>query len=145
MELRAMPASNHSWAKDEQTRRVMLGNRGRDTRPELEFRRAAHALGLRYRTSARPLAHLRRTADLVFSGEKVAVFVDGCFWHGCPIHHVASKTNEKFWTRKIADNVRWDRETDRLLLASDWLASRPMDDPLEIIGDWLDALTEQYG
>ncbi len=65
----------------------MQGNRSRDTKPELAVRSAVHRRGLRYRVAARPLPELRRTADLVFRKAKIAVFVDGCYWHGCPEHH----------------------------------------------------------
>lgn len=102
----------------------MQGNRSRDTRPELAVRRAAHALGLRYRTSARPIAGLKRTADLLFPKVRVAVFVDGCFWHGCPLHYVASKTNSEFWAAKIESNIQRDEETDRLLLEAGWQSIR---------------------
>lgn len=102
----------------------MQSNKGRDTRPELAVRSAAHALGLRYRVSARPLPSLRRTADLVFSKARIAVFVDGCFWHGCPEHHTKSKTNAGYWADKVDDNRRRDRETDRLLAEAGWLVIR---------------------
>lgn len=115
-----MTPPRDSWAKNAVTRRVMQGNRGRDTRPELQLRRAAHALGLRYRTSTRPLAGVRRTADLVFPRARVAVFVDGCFWHGCPTHYIASKTNAGFWSTKIKENIIRDQETNELLIAAGW-------------------------
>jgi DNA mismatch endonuclease (patch repair protein) len=65
----------------------MQGNRSRDTKPELAVRRILHARGLRYFVNRKPVPDLRRTADLVFTRAKVAVFIDGCFWHGCPEHH----------------------------------------------------------
>jgi DNA mismatch endonuclease (patch repair protein) len=102
----------------------MVGNRSRDTKPELAVRRAVHGLGLRYRVGTRPLPSLRRTADLVFSKRKVAVFVDGCFWHGCPIHSTASKTNIDYWTGKILSNAHRDSETDRLLREAGWVVVR---------------------
>lgn len=113
-----------SWASSETVRRVMQGNRSRDTVPELAVRKAAHALGLRYRVDARPISSLNRRADLVFTRARVAVFVDGCFWHGCPEHHTVSKTNEDYWSEKVVNNRRRDRETDRLLSASGWLVVR---------------------
>ncbi|MGH6915044.1 MAG: DNA mismatch repair protein Vsr, partial [Geminicoccales bacterium] len=79
--------NDKSWASNAGTRASMQANKSRDTKPELALRRAVHAMGLRYRVAARPLPALRRTADLVFTRAKVAVFVDGCFWHGCPQHH----------------------------------------------------------
>lgn len=102
----------------------MQANRGRDTKPELALRRAVHALGLRYRVSTRPLPAIRRTADLTFSRAKVAVFLDGCFWHGCPEHHTLSATNSEFWAEKVRRNHERDRETDRLLAEAGWSVIR---------------------
>jgi DNA mismatch endonuclease, patch repair protein len=102
----------------------MRSNKGRDTKPELALRRAVHALGLRYRVSSRPLQTIRRTADLVFSRAKVAVFLDGCFWHGCPDHHTKAATNAQYWADKVAANRRRDAETDRLLTEAGWLVIR---------------------
>ncbi len=102
----------------------MQSNRGRDTRPEVALRSAVHALGLRYRVNTRPLRGLRRTADLVFRKTMVAVFVDGCFWHGCPQHHTAARTNASFWADKVDVNRRRDRETDHLLVESGWVSLR---------------------
>ena len=113
-----------SWASSAGTRASMQANKGRDTRPELAVRRAVHALGLRYRVSTRPLASLRRTADLVFTRARVAVFVDGCFWHGCPEHHTIAKTNADFWATKTARNRERDAETDGLLREAGWLSLR---------------------
>lgn len=102
----------------------MQSNRPRDTKPELRLRSAAHRLGLRYRVSARPLPHLRRTADLLFTKAKIAVFVDGCYWHGCPQHHTVAKTNAKFWADKVETNRCRDRETTTLLEEEGWLVIR---------------------
>ncbi len=102
----------------------MRGNKGRDTSPELALRRAVHALGLRYFVSRRPLKSLRRTADLVFPKARVAVFLDGCFWHGCPVHHTVAKTNASFWAEKVDANRRRDAETNRLLQEAGWTALR---------------------
>ncbi|MGW4394399.1 very short patch repair endonuclease [Amycolatopsis nivea] len=110
-----------SWASSPASRAVMRANRGRDTRPELALRSAVHALGLRYRVGARPMPDVRRTADIVFTRAKVAVFLDGCFWHGCAEHHrpATGKTSE-FWLKKIADNQRRDEDTDRRLRDAGW-------------------------
>jgi DNA mismatch endonuclease (patch repair protein) len=102
----------------------MQGNRSRDTRPELALRSAVHALGLRYRVSSRPLPETRRTADLVFRKTRVAVFLDGCFWHGCPEHYVKASANASYWAAKIVRNQERDRETDELLQVADWLSVR---------------------
>ncbi|GGO64367.1 very short patch repair endonuclease [Nonomuraea cavernae] len=111
----------------------MRSNRYRDTKPELALRRAVHALGLRYRVAARPVAGLRRTADLVFPRIRVAVFLDGCFWHGCPEHHSVAKTNSAYWAEKLRRNRERDEETDRLLGEAGWSVIRIWEhvDPLE--------------
>nr|WP_267900939.1 very short patch repair endonuclease [Actinomadura craniellae] len=113
-------------------RKSMRSNKGRDTKPELKLRRATHALGLRYRVSARPLPSLRRTADMLFTRAKVAVFLDGCFWHGCPTHHTKSATNAEYWAEKVRRNRERDEEIDRLLAEEGWLVIRVWEheDPL---------------
>jgi len=102
----------------------MQSNKSRDTKPEMALRRAVHALGLRYRVSTRPLPKVRRTADLVFTKAKIAVFMDGCFWHGCPEHHTKSATNAAYWAEKVRRNRERDRETDRLLNEAGWTVIR---------------------
>ncbi|QDQ96339.1 very short patch repair endonuclease [Tomitella fengzijianii] len=113
-----------SWASSAGNRRSMKSNRGRDTGPERAIRSLVHAAGLRYRVSARPLPDVRRTADLVFRPTKVAVFVDGCFWHRCPEHFTMPKANHEYWEPKIRRNVERDRETDALLGEAGWLVLR---------------------
>lgn len=98
----------------------MQGNKGKNTRPELALRSAVHALGLRYRVGIRPLPAVRRTADIVFTRAKVAVFLDGCFWHGCPNHYRPARRNSGFWSTKIEGTKRRDSETDELLCAEGW-------------------------
>lgn len=102
----------------------MKANKGRDTKPELAVRRAAHRAGLRYRVDYRPLSELNRRADLVFTRAKVAVFVDGCFWHGCPSHHTVAKANATYWAEKVRRNRERDRETDTALAAAGWTVVR---------------------
>ncbi len=118
------PGPADSWASSPAVRAVMRGNKGKDTRPELAVRSAAHALGLRYRVGTSPLPGLRRTADLVFPKAKVAVFVDGCFWHGCPEHHRPARRNSDFWTAKIEGNVARDADTDTRLRDAGWTVVR---------------------
>lgn len=96
----------------------------RDTAPELVIRTRLHALGLRYRVHTRPLSSFRRTADIVFTRVRVAVFVDGCFWHGCPDHRTFPKTNEQWWERKLERNVERDAETNRVLEDAGWVVVR---------------------
>ena len=96
----------------------------RDTAPEMEVRRHLHAAGLRYRVHTKPLPQLRRTADVVFRGARVAVFVDGCFWHSCPEHGTAPVTNGEWWAAKLSRNVKRDADTDRQLTDAGWLVLR---------------------
>lgn len=117
-------APDGSWASSAANRRSMLGNRSRDTSPELALRSLVHRAGLRYRVAAKPIKGMRRTADLLFRPVRVAVFVDGCFWHGCPEHFVPPKTNPEYWREKIGRNVARDRDTDARLAAQDWLVLR---------------------
>lgn len=113
-----------SWASSPDARARMQANRRRDTKPELALRSAVHALGLRYRVDAPPLVGLRRRADLVFSRAKVAVFLDGCFWHGCPEHHTVAASNATFWADKVSGNRARDRDTDARLEAAGWASVR---------------------
>jgi len=109
-----------SWASTPGTRASMRANRGRDTAPEMAVRRRLHALGLRYRVSIRPVANVRRTADIVFTKAQIAVFIDGCFWHGCPQHYSAPVRNAEFWKAKHKRNMDRDAETDSLLRMRGW-------------------------
>lgn len=122
-----------SWASSPAVRAVMRANPSRDTRPEKALRSAVHALGLRYRVNTRPVPGLRRSADLVFTRAKVAVFLDGCFWHGCPEHYRPATKNAEFWRGKIDSNRARDAETDRALADHGWVVVRVWehDDPVE--------------
>lgn len=102
----------------------MKGNRGRDTKAELAVRRLVHATGLRYRVNARPEPDLRRTADLLFTRAHVAVFIDGCYWHGCPEHFNMPATNLDYWSTKIGRNQARDLETTSRLEQKGWLVLR---------------------
>ena len=113
-----------SWASSAGVRASMQANKGRDTKPEVALRSAVHAFGLRYRVSTRPLKGLRRTADLVFPRARVAVFLDGCFWHGCEIHGTTPKSNVEYWGPKLAANRERDRRVDEELTAHGWLVLR---------------------
>lgn len=96
----------------------------RDTKPELALRRAIWRLGLRYRVDVAPIRGSRRRADLVFSRAKVAVYLDGCFWHRCPIHSTSPKANSEWWREKLDANVRRDRATDQSLAEAGWSVVR---------------------
>jgi DNA mismatch endonuclease, patch repair protein len=100
-------------------RRRMLAVRQRDTNGERAFRKAIHSLGLRYRVDY-VLPGSRRRADVAFVRAKLAVFVDGCFWHGCPEHGTWPKANAEWWRNKILANQERDRGTDVMLHARGW-------------------------
>lgn len=102
----------------------MKGNRKRDTRPELAIRSELHRRGFRYRVDARPLPTLRCKADIVFRPKRVAVFVDGCFWHGCPEHGTNPRTNADYWRAKIGRNVERDQANEAQLAAANWTVIR---------------------
>ena len=89
-------APEGSWASSAARRRNMQAIRSRDTKPERLVRSLLHAQGLRYRVATKPLPSLRRTADIVFRPAKLAVFIDGCYWHGCPEHGTTAKTNADY-------------------------------------------------
>ncbi|OQX08149.1 MAG: hypothetical protein BWK80_48505 [Desulfobacteraceae bacterium IS3] len=90
--------------------------RNRDTKPELLLRKSLWAAGCRYRL----YCDLPGRPDLAFLRERLAVFVDGCFWHGCPVHYTAPRTREQFWKSKLANNVRRDMAADEALISQGW-------------------------
>ncbi|WP_438018616.1 very short patch repair endonuclease [Sorangium sp. So ce315] len=94
--------------------------RQKNTSAELALRRELYARGLRYRIHVPVLTKPRRIADIAFGGPRVAVFVDGCFWHGCPQHATWPKKNAEFWRTKILANQERDRDTDARLRADAW-------------------------
>lgn len=102
----------------------MRANRRRDTKPELAIRSALHRMGLRYRVDVAPLPNRRRRADIVFPRQRVAVFVDGCFWHGCPEHGLVPRANRDYWLDKIGRNRKRDAETQTALREAGWMAVR---------------------
>jgi len=109
---------------DQATSRRLARQATRDTAAEIAVRRLLHAAGLRYRVDARPLPGLRRTADIVFTRQRVAVFVDGCFWHACPDHGTVPKANADWWAAKLARNIQRDRDTSEQLAAAGWQVVR---------------------
>jgi DNA mismatch endonuclease (patch repair protein) len=104
---------------------VMRGNRRKNTRPERVLRSELHALGLRFRVD-----HMidtgghRVRADIAFTRPRVAVFVDGCFWHGCPEHGNQPRVNTGYWGPKLRRNFNRDRRNDRELAAAGWTVLR---------------------
>jgi len=108
--------------------------KGRDTKPELAIRKALWSLGYRYRVDTK----LPGKPDMVFPGKRLAVFIDGCFWHRCPRHYQAPATNPEFWENKINRNVERDRVVDRELASLGWKVKRVWEhevreDPLRVI------------
>jgi len=102
----------------------MLGNRSRDTKPEMLVRRSLHARGLRFRVDLRPEPTLRTRADIVFTRRRIAVYIDGCFWHGCPTHGTSPKAHSDYWTPKLARNIERDLESTAALEQRGWLVLR---------------------
>ena len=98
--------------------------RRRDTAPELELRSELHRRGLRYRIDRRPQKGVPSRADLVFGPAKVAVYVDGCFWHSCPKHGTMPRSNEAFWQAKLARNQERDAAVNEALAAAGWTVVR---------------------
>jgi DNA mismatch endonuclease (patch repair protein) len=96
----------------------------KDTAAEMAVRKELHRRGLRYRVNRRIPDLGRVRPDIVFPRERVAVFVDGCFWHQCPEHATYPRSNADWWTEKLARNVTRDRETDGRLADSGWAVVR---------------------
>ncbi|EID78512.1 MULTISPECIES: very short patch repair endonuclease [Rhodococcus] len=111
-------------ATDPATSARMRAQRRRDTAPELALRRELHRRGVRYYVDRAPMKGVRRRADLVFPRRKVAVYVDGCFWHNCPQHATFPKNNARWWAEKLAGNVTRDRDTDTRLTDAGWTVVR---------------------
>jgi DNA mismatch endonuclease (patch repair protein) len=102
----------------------MQANRGRNTRLELALGSALHRRGLRFWKHRRPIAGLRSEADFVFPRLRLAIFVDGCFWHGCPDHATWPTSNAEFWKTKIEGNRSRDKRTDSVLAKAGWTVVR---------------------
>src|SRR6266700_1141377 len=105
----------------EQRRLNMSRIRGKNTKPEIPLRSALHLRGLRFRIHRKELPG---SPDIVFSRQRIAVFVDGCFWHGCPAHGVQPKTNHKFWQEKIEGNRVRDKRNRTALKKQGWKVIR---------------------
>ncbi|MYT71529.1 T/G mismatch-specific endonuclease [Streptomyces sp. PsTaAH-137] len=106
----------------------------RDTAPELAVRRLLHAAGLRYRLNVPVPGIRRRTIDITFGKDRIAVFMDGCFWHGCPQHATQPKSNADWWRTKLDKNMTRDHETTRHLEESGWTVLRfwEHEDPTDV-------------
>ena len=104
--------------------RRMQAAKPRDTTPEVAIRSAIYQKGLRFRVDAKPLRELNRRADILFRSVKVAIFIDGCFWHGCPLHGTQAKANAEFWRVKIKQNRERDVDTTQRLKKAGWKVIR---------------------
>lgn len=109
---------------DAATKARMSRQRRTGTAPELALRRELHRAGLRYYVDRPPIKGQRRRADVVFPRQRVAVYVDGCFWHRCPEHATDPKNNAQWWADKLAGNVARDRATDAILAEAGWRVVR---------------------
>lgn len=128
-ELTAAPSASERFSKQRTSR----------TEPEMRLRQRLHARGLRFRTEYKVDGLPRRRADVAFTRARLAVMVDGCFWHGCPEHCVIPKSNTDFWLRKFAANRARDNDTDNRLVELGWTPLRiwEHEDP-----DWAATLVE---
>lgn len=119
-------AEGYPHPSSPQATAVMKGNRKRDTRPEMALRSALHRVGFRFRRDYPIRLEGRRTVrvDIAFTKARVAVFVDGCFWHSCPEHGNRPKVNDGYWGPKLARNVQRDREHDEALRSIGWRSIR---------------------
>lgn len=100
-------------------------NRRRNTKPETALRSALHRAGLRFRVDY-PIVTTgaRVRPDVVFTRARVAVFIDGCFWHRCPDHRTVPRSNRDYWEPKLEANVRRDRRVDAALASAGWHVER---------------------
>lgn len=109
---------------DEGTSRRLRRQATRDTKPELAIRSELHRRGLRYRVDRRPEKDIRSRADIVFGPARVAVFVDGCFWHRCPEHGTLPVNNREWWATKLGENSARDRSVTHALSERGWVVMR---------------------
>ncbi|QIP44010.1 very short patch repair endonuclease (plasmid) [Rhodococcus erythropolis] len=120
-----MSGEIESWASTPAVRKSMRSNRRRDTAPEIAVRKLLHSRGFRYRVDYAPdRSHLRNRADIVFTRARVAVFIDGCYWHGCPAHHRAPTANSDYWLAKVDGNIERDRRVSAMLREGGWTVVR---------------------
>lgn len=122
-----MPTFNvpaHPGSSGDDVSRRMSKLRRRDNDRELSLRRALHAAGYRFRVTHPVPGLRRRTIDIAFTRRRVAVLLDGCFWHGCPVHGTDPRSNRAWWAEKIASNRARDRDTDSHLTTLGWIVVR---------------------
>jgi DNA mismatch endonuclease, patch repair protein len=103
----------------------MIRQKRSDTAPEVAIRRELYRRGIRYRIDYQlPLRGVRRRADIAFTSLRIAVFVDGCYWHACPVHATWPTASADWWRAKLEGNVRRDRDTDQRLAEAGWISLR---------------------
>src|SRR3954462_5374281 len=122
----------------------MRTQRRRDTAPELALRRVLWSRGLRFRVEYKAVG-LRRRVDIAFARRRIAVFVDGCFWHSCPVHGTIPKVNQEWWIEKLETNVHRDRATNESLSDAGWTVIRVWEheDP-RAAADRIEAIVRAY-
>lgn len=121
----ALSSDGHTRPQVEPTVAARMSRqKRRDTAPEIALRRELHRRGMRFRVDASIQGLPRRRADIVFTRAKLAVFVDGCFWHSCPEHATMPATRQDWWQAKLRHNVERDRDTDRVLGELGWSVLR---------------------
>lgn len=128
----------------------MQSNKGRNTRIEVELRSALHRTGLRFWKHRHVVPGLRCEADIVFPRMRLVVFVDGCFWHGCPVHATRPMLNGDWWAVKLDANRDRDRRNDRLLTEAGWRVLRlweheSVGDMVRLVSDALAELRQRSG
>ncbi|WP_281504711.1 very short patch repair endonuclease [Williamsia sp. DF01-3] len=117
-------ASGRPRASSESVRSRMSRQRRKNTAPEVEVRRELHARGVRFRTDVKLERDLRTRADIAWRRLKLAIFIDGCFWHGCPEHATRPAANAEWWAVKLDGNIARDRRTDAILADRGWTVLR---------------------
>lgn len=138
------PTRPHSFpltppvASSPAVRAVMRGNSVVSTKPELALRSELHRQGLRYHVHRAPIVSIRCRADVVFARARVAVFVDGCFWHRCPEHGTSPSINSPYWQAKLDRNVARDQRNNTMLAEAGWLILRVWEH--EIVEDAADRI-----
>lgn len=131
-------------SSSQEASRRMAKVRQTGTGAEIALRRELFARGLRYRVNFEILRKPRRTADVVFPGKKIAVFVDGCFWHGCPLHATWPKQNARFWQQKIDANRVRDADTTERLRSMGWTVLRVWEhEPAALAADIIEELVRR--
>ena len=116
--------ASQSWASSPGVRRSMQSNRSRDTAPEVALRSALHARGLRFRKHVRVVREIACIVDVAFPTERLAVFIDGCYWHSCPEHGSYPHTNADWWRAKLVATRARDERNTKLLTQAGWTVLR---------------------